>query len=140
MLYKLHVGDDFGLEQADGVACDRVAKAGVEFFGDGRAADDITALDDADFQPGAGQIEGADEAVVARTDNDRIVFFCHIHFRRALSIYRVEVGEHALPVMTPSSNSIYTAAHGGYCRDCIDRRPLARPNVGQSTGQPRGGG
>src|SRR3546814_12492800 len=65
MIGELHVGDDFGLEQADGVARDRVAEPRRELLGHRGAADDVARLEDADAQSRAREIKGADEAVVA---------------------------------------------------------------------------
>ena len=57
--------DHLGLEQADRVAGDRIAEAGMELLGHRRAADDVAPLEHAHLEPGAGEVEGADEAVVA---------------------------------------------------------------------------
>ena len=69
---QVHVGDDLGVEQADRVAGDRVAEAGMELLGHRRAADDAAPLQHRDLQAGAGEIEGADEAVVAAADDDDV--------------------------------------------------------------------
>src|SRR3546814_4942996 len=66
---QLHVGDDLGLEQADGVARHRIAKARVKLFGHSRAAHHIAAFENADLETSARQIEGADEPVVAAADD-----------------------------------------------------------------------
>src|SRR3546814_14377323 len=39
--------------------------------------DDVARLDDAHLQPGFREIEGADEAVVAGADNQRVIGFGH---------------------------------------------------------------
>ncbi len=72
MLGEAQVLDDLGIEEADGVAGSRVAKAGVEFFGDGGAAHDRTSLEDADREPGFRQVTGAGQAVVTAANDDRI--------------------------------------------------------------------
>ncbi len=46
----------------------------MEFFRDGRAADDRAALEHRHLQPGLGQIGGADEAVVPPSDDDGVGF------------------------------------------------------------------
>ncbi len=83
-LVQAHVADDFRPQQADGVACRRVAEAGGEFLGHRRPADDVAAFEDADLQPRAGEIEGADEAVVAAADDQRVIGLGHIACTRRL--------------------------------------------------------
>ena len=63
---------DLGIQQADGVARGGVAKAGVEFLGDGSAAEDRTALEDAHGEARPGEITGAGEAVMAPADYHHI--------------------------------------------------------------------
>jgi hypothetical protein len=60
------------LEQADGIARGRIAKARMKFLGNGRAADLLLALDDANRQTGTGRIARADEAVVTAADDDQV--------------------------------------------------------------------
>ena len=74
---QLHVADDLRLQQADRVAGDRVAEAGVEFFRHRSATDDIAALDNADLQPGLSKVERTDKAIMARADDDGIIFLGH---------------------------------------------------------------
>src|SRR3546814_4473274 len=71
MIGELHVGDDLRLEQADRVAGDRIAEAGMKLLGHRSAADDVARLDDPYLQTRFREIEGADEAVVAGTDDER---------------------------------------------------------------------
>src|SRR3546814_9525411 len=59
------------------VARDRIAETRREFLGHRGAADDVARLDDAHLQPGFREIEGADEAVVAGADNQRVIGFGH---------------------------------------------------------------
>src|SRR3546814_3507416 len=70
---ELHVGDDLGLEQTNRVARDRIAETRREFLGHRGAADDVARLDDAHLQPGFREIEGAEAAVVAGADNQRVI-------------------------------------------------------------------
>jgi hypothetical protein len=73
VLGEPHVGDDFGLEQADGVARHRIAEAGVELLRNCRSADVGMRFADADSHPGPTEIPGADQAVVAAADDHRVV-------------------------------------------------------------------
>jgi hypothetical protein len=65
--------DDFGIEQADGVAGGAVAEAGQEFVGDCGAADVPRSFEDGDLEALLGQVIGAGQAVVAGADDDRVV-------------------------------------------------------------------
>src|SRR3546814_11718326 len=69
MIGELHVGDDLRLEQADRVAGDRIAEAGMKLLGHRSAADDVARLDDPYLQTRFREIEGAAEAVVAGTED-----------------------------------------------------------------------
>src|SRR5207249_4136458 len=73
MLDKPQLADHLGVEQAHGIGGRGVAKAGREFLGDRRAADDGAALEHPYLEAGAGEIAGADEAVVSAADDDDIV-------------------------------------------------------------------
>ena len=72
MLGEAQVADHLGVQQADRVARGGVAEAGVEFLGDGGAAEDGAALEDAHGEAGFGEVAGAGEAVVAAADDDHI--------------------------------------------------------------------
>ena len=48
-------------------------KPGIELAADGRAADPVVLLDDADLQPGLRQIAGGDQAVVAGADDHGVI-------------------------------------------------------------------
>ncbi len=72
MAREIEVGDDLGVQQADRVRSRGVAESRMERFGYGGAADDGAAFEHPDRKSGAGQIAGADEAVVAAADNDDI--------------------------------------------------------------------
>ena len=73
MLRQLELADDLGAQQAHDVREDREAEAREELLGDGRAAEDVAPLEDERLHPGAGQVGGADQAVVAAADDDRVV-------------------------------------------------------------------
>src|SRR5690606_3849804 len=62
--------------QADGVAGHRVAEARVEFLRHRRAADDAAPFEHAHLQPGAGEVGGADQAVVAAADDQYVAIPC----------------------------------------------------------------
>ena len=62
-----------GPQQAHDVAEDREPEAREDLLGDGRAAEHVALLEDERLHPGAGEVGGADEAVVAATDDDRVV-------------------------------------------------------------------
>ncbi len=74
---QVHVGDHLGVQQRDRVAGDGVAEAGVELLGHRRAADDVAALQHRHLQSGAGEIEGADQPVVAAADDDDVALVGH---------------------------------------------------------------
>ncbi len=65
--------DDCRIEEAHGVGGRGIAKTGSELLGDRRAADDRAALEHPYFETGAGEIAGADEAVVTAADDDDVV-------------------------------------------------------------------
>ena len=78
MTRQLQLPNDLGAQQAHHVGKFREAIAGKDFLGHGGAADDVAAFQDHHLLPGARQIGAGDEAVVARTDHDRIVVVgCH---------------------------------------------------------------
>ena len=68
---QLQVADDLGIEQAHRVGGDGIAKAGVEFLGEGGPAYAGILFEHDDAKAGARQIRGRDEAVMpAANDND----------------------------------------------------------------------
>src|SRR5688572_14168035 len=73
MPLQCHVADDLRVEQANRVTGRAVAEARQEFVGDGGAADIGRSLQDRHLHSLAGQIEGAGQAVMARSDDDRVV-------------------------------------------------------------------
>ena len=70
---ELEIADDLGTEQADDVAEDREPEAWEDLLGDGGTAEDVAPLQDQCLHPGTGEVGRADEAVVAATDDDRVV-------------------------------------------------------------------
>ncbi len=70
---QLELADDLGAEQRHDVREDREPEAREELLGDRRAAEDVAPLEDERLHPGAGEIRGADQAVVAAADDDRVV-------------------------------------------------------------------
>ncbi len=72
VLVEPQVADDFRLQQTYRVGCDRVAEAGMELLGNGRAADHAAPLQYAHPQAGHAEIGGAGEAVVASSDDDGV--------------------------------------------------------------------
>ena len=84
---QAHVGDHLRIEQADRVAGHRVPKAGMEFLGHRRATDYRPGLADRYLQPRPGQIPGADQAIVATADDDRVP--------------RLSTRRHKVPITSP---------------------------------------
>ena len=72
MLGQAQIPDDLRVQQAHRVAGGGVAESGVEFLGDGGAAEDGAAFEYADGEAGFGEITRAGEAVVATADDDHI--------------------------------------------------------------------
>ena len=52
-------------------------KPGIDFFGDGGAAEHVAALEHENFFAGLAEIGGVDEAVMASADHDDVVFGSH---------------------------------------------------------------
>ena len=76
MRAEIEIADDGGIEQADGVARDRVAKARMEFLRYRRAADDGVFLQHDNAQARAGEIGRTGQAVVAGADDGDIELIC----------------------------------------------------------------
>jgi len=73
LAFEFEITDDFRPEEAVDVAGGGDFKAGPEFLGDDASADPFAAFEHEDFSPGAGEIRGSDETVMARADNDGVV-------------------------------------------------------------------
>jgi hypothetical protein len=76
-LPQLELADDLGLEQAHDVGCGGNAVAGPDLLGHAGAAQHAAALEDDRPEPGPGEVGGADEPVVPRADDDRVVALGH---------------------------------------------------------------
>ena len=81
-------------QQRERVGARRGAHAGPQLLGHARAADDVAALEDLHVEPGARQVGGGDQAVVAGADDDRVR-------QRALAA----AGRPNRPAPAPSSRS-----------------------------------
>ena len=77
MLGEPQIANDLRIEQAHGVARGRVAKARMEFLGDRGATDNGTPFDDMHLEARRGEVAGAGQTVVTRTDNDDIQQVSH---------------------------------------------------------------
>ena len=73
VLRQVELADDLGPEQADDVAGDAEPEAREDLLGHRGPAEQMALLEDDGLQPGPGQVGGADEAVVAAADDDRVV-------------------------------------------------------------------
>src|SRR6266542_2686329 len=74
---ELQLADDFRAKEAVDVAGGGNFKAGPQCLGDDATADEFAAFEDEDSAPGAGQVGGGHQAVVAGPDDDGIVFRIH---------------------------------------------------------------
>ncbi len=74
---QIEIADDLRIQQRDGVRSDGVAKARMEFLGDGRTADDVASLQHGHLQAGRREIRSADQAVVAAADDQDITACRH---------------------------------------------------------------
>ena len=81
---QFHIGDDFGLQQANGIARHRVAETGMEFLSHSRPTDNIAAFHDADLQARLCKIERTDKAVMATANDYGIIFFGHVLLQSGL--------------------------------------------------------
>ncbi len=73
VLDEVEVLDDVGAEEAQSVGEGREPEAGPQLLGDGRAADQVTPLQDERAQARPGQIGAVGQAVVAAADDDGVV-------------------------------------------------------------------
>ena len=74
MAGKVEIANNFRAQQRDYVRAHRKLESGEDFFGDSGAAEHVTALQHQNFFPGARQISGGGEAIVASADDDCVVF------------------------------------------------------------------
>ena len=77
VLRQLQLADDLGPEQRHDVRTDGKLEPGDDLFGDGRAADDVTPLDDEHLATRARQIRRRRQAVVPGADDDGVVLTRH---------------------------------------------------------------
>ena len=73
VLGQLELVDDVRPQQAERVREGREREARVELLGDRGATDQVAPLEDQRLEPGLGQVGAVDQAVVAATDDDRVV-------------------------------------------------------------------
>jgi hypothetical protein len=71
--FQLHVADDLGIEQADGIARRAVPESRMEFVGHRRAADLVGRFEDRDLETLLGEVMGASQAVMPSADNQNVV-------------------------------------------------------------------
>ena len=77
MLFQRQVSDHLRVQQTDGVGVDRVAKAGVELLCYRRATNPVPGLEDSNLEAGSRQVASADQAVMARPNDDDIRLPAH---------------------------------------------------------------
>src|SRR5882762_5340341 len=68
--FELHICSDVSAQRTDGVGESGGAEAGMKFFGNGAAADELAAFQDERLEAAFGEIERGDERVVTTTDED----------------------------------------------------------------------
>ena len=74
---QVELADDLGPQQRDHVRADGELEAGEDLLGHRRSAQHVPALEHEHLAPGAGQVGGVHEAVVAAADDDRVVPLGH---------------------------------------------------------------
>ncbi len=77
MAREIEFADDFGAKERDHVRTFGKKKAGDDFFGNRRAAEDVAAFENDDLLACFGEIRGVDQAVVATADDDNVVVLPH---------------------------------------------------------------
>ena len=73
MPLELHIPDDLGLQEAYRVARGGVTESRQEFVGDGSTSYRIGCFQNGDLEALPGEVIGAGQAVVTRTDDNRVV-------------------------------------------------------------------
>ena len=73
VLDEVQVLDDVRPQQAEGIGEGREPEARTQLLGDGRAADEVPALEDERSQARLGEVGAVGQAVVAAADDDRVV-------------------------------------------------------------------
>ena len=74
MAGQIEIANDLRPQQRDYIGAHRELESGKDFFGDGGAAEHVTALEHQNFFAGARQVSGVGEAVMASADDDCVVF------------------------------------------------------------------
>src|SRR5262249_12650018 len=72
VLDEPQITDHLRIEQAYRVARRRIAESRMEFFRDGGTAQHASPFEDANLDPGAGEIGGAGQTVVTAADDDDV--------------------------------------------------------------------
>ena len=72
-LVQPHVGDHLVSQQADSIACGRIAEARMELLGHAGPADHSTTLEHTDLQPCSYQVKGTHKAVVTTADDYGVI-------------------------------------------------------------------
>lgn len=67
---EVEVGNDFGIEQTDGVRRHRITEARMKLLGNRCPAYYVTTFENFDFFPGLSQVRGADQAVMTTAYNE----------------------------------------------------------------------
>ncbi len=70
--FQLHVADDVGANRSGSVRQRGATEAGMEFIGDGSAADLQSAFENERLESGFGEVERGDQPVVAAADHDDV--------------------------------------------------------------------
>jgi hypothetical protein len=69
---KAQVADDLRVQEADGVAGERVPESRMEFLGHSGPTDHVAPLEHGDPESGPGEVTGAGQAVVAGADDEDV--------------------------------------------------------------------
>ena len=114
----------------DGVE-DGGAKAGMEFLGDGGAADDGTAFEDERLEAGAREVKSGDEGILAGADDDDVARGHLSRLQKGAGVQRDDTSE---PLTDRAKRRRAPASPGGLAGVCeADRRT---PKVQNRTADP----
>src|SRR5262249_31843068 len=125
MARQIEVADDLGPEQRHDVGADGKAEAGKHFFGDGGAAEDVAPLEDQHLAPGAREMAGGRQSVVAAADDNRVVAHARNSERRTWNGIRRSLSDRGRcrSVITPSQFQIPNAQLQTLVTVCRARAP-----------------
>src|SRR5713101_1593881 len=70
---QVEIADDLRPQKRHDVRAHRELKSRADFFGTGRAGQDVAALEHENFPAGLGQVGGGGQTVVASADDDYVV-------------------------------------------------------------------